>query len=96
MIWLLTTSDREEALKDDFHLESGNYGFDDEDDEWNEDESNWDTEEPNEEDTGDAKDGNDAYLEFLHEEVCGDLPNLFSIPHPFEAAQPGFLCKRDH
>ncbi|KAK0725706.1 armadillo-type protein [Lasiosphaeris hirsuta] len=60
---------REEALKDDFHLENSNYGYDeDEDEEWNDDEANWNAEEEAEE-SNDAKDESTAYLEFLNEEA---------------------------
>jgi importin-7 len=65
-------TDREEALKDDFHLEASNYGYDDEDEEWGDDEATWTAEEEvEEEETGDAKDESTAYLEFLNEEVSG-------------------------
>lgn len=60
---------REEALKDDFHLDSGTYGYEDEDEEWNGDDGNWNEELEEEEETGDAKDESTAYLEFLNEEV---------------------------
>ncbi|KAM7205702.1 Armadillo-type fold [Rhypophila sp. PSN 637] len=60
---------REEALKDDFHLESGGYGYDDDDEEWAGDEGNWNEEADEEEDTSDAKDESTAYLEFLNEEA---------------------------
>ncbi|KAM7201418.1 nonsense-mediated mRNA decay protein 5 [Naviculisporaceae sp. PSN 640] len=59
---------REEALKDDFHLDSGTYGYEDEDEEWAGDDGNW-NEEAEEEETGDAKDESTAYLEFLNEEA---------------------------
>jgi importin-7 len=66
----LTIEDREEALKDDFHLEGGTYGYDDEDEEWNEEEASWDaTEGDREEEVADVKDEGTAYLEFLQEEV---------------------------
>ncbi|TPX14929.1 uncharacterized protein E0L32_005038 [Thyridium curvatum] len=58
---------REEALKDDFTLEPGNYDYDD-DDEWNEDEATWTAEEPEGAEITDAKDESTAYLEFLNEE----------------------------
>ena len=67
----LTAKDREEALKDDFHLEGGTYGYDDEDDEWNDDEASWEGAEADHEDEAtDVKDEGTAYLEFLQEEVC--------------------------
>ena len=60
---------REEALKEDFHLDNS-YDYDDEDDEWNDDEANWNAEEEGEEEeVNDAKDESTAYLEFLNEEV---------------------------
>lgn len=63
-------TDREEALRDDFHLETSfDYG---EDDEWDENEANWngEEEEHNEEETLESKDESKAYLEFLNDEVC--------------------------
>ncbi|KAK3367104.1 armadillo-type protein [Lasiosphaeria ovina] len=60
---------RDEALKDDFQLEGGTYGYEDEDEEWNEDEATWDAEGEVEEESGDAKDESTAYLEFLNEEA---------------------------
>ncbi|KAK0655223.1 armadillo-type protein [Cercophora newfieldiana] len=60
---------REEALKDDFHLESRTYGYDDDDEEWNEDEANWDASEgEGEEEIADVKDESTAYLDFLQYE----------------------------
>lgn len=56
-------------MKDDFHLESGTYGYDEDDDEWNEDEANWDAGEGDAEEIIDVKDESTAYLEFLQEEV---------------------------
>lgn len=73
---MLTIVDREEALKDDFHLEGGTYGYEDEDEEWNGDEG-WNAEEENEEDPGDVKDESTAYLEFLNEEVRHFLETCF-------------------
>ena len=59
---------REAALKDDFTLEN-NYGYDDEDEEWgNDDDWKVDDEAEGEEAT-DVKDEGTAYLEFLNEEV---------------------------
>lgn len=60
--------DREEALRDDFHLESSyDYG---EDDEWDEDDANWNGEEEElEDEAGDGNDESKAYLEFLNDEV---------------------------
>ncbi|KAK1845535.1 nonsense-mediated mrna decay protein [Colletotrichum chrysophilum] len=60
---------REEALRDDYHLEAGTYDYGDED-EWAEDEANWNVEdEPEEEEATEARDESTAYLEFLNEEV---------------------------
>lgn len=62
-------TDREEALRDDFHLETTyDYG---EDDEWDENEANWngEEEEHTEEETLESKDESKAYLEFLNDEV---------------------------
>lgn len=59
---------REEALKDDFHLDSGTYGYDDEEEEWDGEDGNW-NEEGEEEGNTDVKDESTAYLEFLNEEV---------------------------
>lgn len=57
-------------MKDDFTLESTNYGYDDEDDDWGEDESTWTAEDEAEgEEATDVKDESTAYLEFLNEEV---------------------------
>jgi hypothetical protein len=61
--------DRDEALRDDFQLDSASYDYGD-DDEWGEDDTTWATEdEPEEEEVSDARDESTAYLEFLHEEV---------------------------
>ncbi|KAJ4394935.1 Nonsense-mediated mRNA decay protein 5 [Neurospora sp. IMI 360204] len=58
---------REEALKDDYHLDGASY---DENEEWDDDENNWDAgEEGEEEDLGDVKGESEAYLEFLNEEA---------------------------
>lgn len=68
--------DRDEALRDDFHLESTyEYG---EEDEWDEGDANWQGEGegeavPEEELSGQAKDESAAYLEFLNEEVWDGL-----------------------
>ena len=65
---LTIISDREEALRDDFHLES-TYDYPDED-EWDEDESTWNEEaEPQEEESTEIKDESKAYLDFLNDEV---------------------------
>lgn len=63
--------DREEALRDDFHLETS-YDYGDED-EWDESEANWngEEEETNEEEPLESKDESKAYLEFLNDEVRG-------------------------
>lgn len=62
-------ADREEALKDDFQFDSGTYGYDESEDEWDDEDANWTGAEDEEEPTGDAKDESTAYLEFLNEEV---------------------------
>jgi hypothetical protein len=56
-------------LKDDFQFDSGTYGYDESEEEWNDEEANWNEAETEEEPTGDAKDESTAYLEFLNEEV---------------------------
>ena len=63
--------DREEALKDDFQFESGTYGYDESDDEWDDEEANWNGGENEQEQqpTAEGKDESTAYLEFLNEEV---------------------------
>ncbi|AEO64998.1 uncharacterized protein THITE_2111470 [Thermothielavioides terrestris NRRL 8126] len=60
---------REAALKDDFQFDSGNYGYDESDDEWNDEEANWNGTENEEEPAGETKDESTAYLEFLNEEA---------------------------
>jgi len=60
--------DREEALKDDFRFEASSYSYEDDED-WNEDDAKWTEDEQPEEEVTDAKDENNAYLEFLNEEV---------------------------
>lgn len=67
-IFTNSSSDREEALKDDFPLDGSAYDDEDEDDEWAGDDTAW-TEEADAEDEGDGKDESSAYLEFLNEEV---------------------------
>jgi hypothetical protein len=59
---------RDEALRDDFHLESSyDYG---EEDEWDDDEANWNVDEEEEADeTNESKDESTAYLNFLNEEA---------------------------
>ncbi|KAM5368586.1 hypothetical protein ACJA88_010936 [Fusarium oxysporum] len=59
---------RDEALRDDFHLESTyDYG---EEDEWDDDEANWNAEEEEETgETSESKDESTAYLNFLNEEA---------------------------
>jgi hypothetical protein len=61
-------TDRDEALRDDFHLESTyDYG---EEDEWDDDEANWNAEEEEETgETAESKDESTAYLNFLNEEA---------------------------
>lgn len=59
-------------MKDDFQFDGGNYGYDETDDEWDDEEANWnggsgETEE--EPAAADVKDESTAYLEFLNEEV---------------------------
>jgi importin-7 len=73
VVVLTRLEDREEALKDDFQLESGNYGYDDDEgDEWEEAQADWDGAgeevEEGEKDTT-AKDESAAYLDFLNEEA---------------------------
>ncbi|KAK6857042.1 Importin-beta domain-containing protein [Apiospora arundinis] len=58
---------REQALKDDFTFDAGSYDYEDED-EWAEDDTNWQAEEPEENNEG--KDESTAYLEFLNEEAA--------------------------
>ncbi|KAJ9155365.1 Importin-beta domain-containing protein [Pleurostoma richardsiae] len=61
---------REEALKEDFQLESGSYDYEDDEGEWDENEENWAVEdEKEEEEPADVKDESTAYLEFLNEEA---------------------------
>ncbi|KAK4452802.1 nonsense-mediated mRNA decay protein 5 [Podospora aff. communis PSN243] len=59
---------REEALKDDFHLEGGTYGYEDENEEWDDEEASWDAATGDHEEVVDVKDEGTAYLEFLQEE----------------------------
>jgi hypothetical protein len=73
-------ADREEALKDDFQFESGTYGYDESDDEWDDEEANWNGTEQEEEPSADAKDEGTAYLEFLNEEVSMPMDALSSVP----------------
>ena len=62
------------ALKDDFQLDAGAYGYEDEDeDDWGEDEASWTADDDGEEETTDAKDESTAYLEFLNEEVSSPI-----------------------
>jgi len=56
-------------LKDDFQFDSGTYGYDESDDEWDDEEANWNGGEHEEEPTGEGKDESTAYLDFLNEEV---------------------------
>ncbi len=74
------SQDREEALKDDFQFDSGTYGYDESDDEWDDEEANWNGPEQEEEPAADAKDESTAYLEFLNEEVSAPL-DISPIPH---------------
>jgi hypothetical protein len=71
-------TDRDEALRDDFHLESTyDYG---EEDEWDDDEANWNAEEEEETgETSESKDESTAYLNFLNEEVCTILRSDYDI-----------------
>ncbi len=74
--------DREEALKDDFQFDSGTYGYDESDDEWDDEEANWNgPEQEEQEPAGDAKDESTAYLEFLNEEVSIPV-EISPTPHP--------------
>ncbi|KAK3943989.1 nonsense-mediated mRNA decay protein 5 [Diplogelasinospora grovesii] len=62
-------ANREEALKDDFRLESGEYAYDDEG-QWNDDEADWDADEDGgDEEADNVKDESTAYLQFLNEEA---------------------------
>lgn len=67
-------ADREEALKDDFQFDSGTYGYDESEEEWDDDAANWTGAEEEEDQSGEAKDESTAYLEFLNEEVSMRLP----------------------
>jgi hypothetical protein len=72
--------DREEALRDDFQLETTyDYG---EEDEWDDNEGDWAVEEEgnNEEETLESKDESKAYLEFLNDEVRGKLYTPTLLP----------------
>jgi len=60
---------REEALKDDFQFDSGTYGYEESDDEWDDDDANWTGGDNDAEPVTEAKDESTAYLEFLNEEV---------------------------
>lgn len=62
-------ADREEALKDDFQFDSGTYGYEESDDEWDDDDANWTGGDNDAEPVTEAKDESTAYLEFLNEEV---------------------------
>jgi hypothetical protein len=63
-------ANREEALKDDFQFDSGTYGYEESDDEWDDEEANWHGGENEEEPTGgETKDESTAYLDFLNEEA---------------------------
>lgn len=70
-------TDREDALRDDFQLDSTyDYG---EDDEWDEEDANWNGEEEvTQGETAEVKDESKAYLEFLNDEVCGQPRAWFS------------------
>jgi hypothetical protein len=77
-------ANREEALKDDFQFDSGTYGYEESDDEWDDEEANWHGGENEEEETGggggETKDESTAYLEFLNEEVS-TANGHFSMSH---------------
>ncbi|KAL2020505.1 hypothetical protein VTK56DRAFT_8390 [Thermocarpiscus australiensis] len=60
---------REEALKDDFQLDGGTYGYGDSEDEWDDEEADWDGAEEEPEVNTEVKDEGTAYLEFLNEEA---------------------------
>ena len=73
-------ANREEALKDDFQFDSGTYGYEESDDEWDDEEANWNAGEAEEEpSTGETKDESTAYLEFLNDEVSTPM-DIFSCP----------------
>jgi hypothetical protein len=63
-----SSTDREEALKDDFQYGDGTYGYDASEDEWDDEDTNWNGADNDEEPT-ETKDEGTAYLEFLNEEV---------------------------
>lgn len=58
---------REEALKDDFEFDPNSYDVED-DEEWDEEDSTWTAEGP-EEEQSDGRDESTAYLDFLNEEA---------------------------
>ncbi|KAF7520633.1 hypothetical protein G7054_g12705 [Neopestalotiopsis clavispora] len=60
---------RDDALKDDYTYDAGSYDYDDED-EWAEEDTNWQTEEKPEEEPQEGRDESTAYLEFLNEEAA--------------------------
>jgi hypothetical protein len=82
--------DRDEALRDDFHLESASYDYGD-DEEWGDEEANWTADDnPEDEETSDARDESTAYLEFLNEEVS--LPQ--TIPGRLDGGADRRWCRR--
>lgn len=79
---------REMAIKDDFTLDNG-YSYDDEEDDegWDDEDANWSGEADQAGETaGDDQDGNNAYLEFLNQEVSFLFPSVLSCRG--EAIQP--------
>ncbi|KAJ4298449.1 Nonsense-mediated mRNA decay protein 5 [Collariella sp. IMI 366227] len=62
-------ANRDAALKDDFQLDSGNYGYGESDEEWDDEEANWNGAENEDAVATDAKDDSTTYLEFLNEEA---------------------------
>lgn len=69
-MWLAVTddeADREEALRDDFQLDSSAYY--DEDEDWDDDGAQWEEGDAAEGEHSESKDESTAYLDFLNEEV---------------------------
>lgn len=60
-------------MRDDFQFDSGNYGYEDSEDEWDDEDANWTGGDTEEEPATEVKDESTAYLDFLNEEVC--MPN---------------------
>ena len=76
-------ADREEALKDDFQFDSGTYGYEESDDEWDDDDANWTGGDNDAEPVTEAKDESTAYLEFLNEEVRPSYGAYVHVPWDF-------------